>query len=315
VPSDLEGLKIAALTTTFQPTMLENRDYMRQSPDAYGSRWSATVVLLIVNAVAFVFQKTALPHLIDERLYLDLSLDGLRHGYVWQLFTFQFLHGGWLHLILNCWALYIFGREVEWTLGKARFLTLYFSGGVIGGLFQALVALIWPHYFNSAVVGASAGIFGVVSAFAMLFPERQLTMLIMFILPVNMRAKYLLVINLVITALGIAFPETLFGGNVAHAAHLGGILTGLAFIRLREEISPVSRAWGAFSSSPPREPAFKLPRWSKSKAQSPADAPPEEFISREVDPILDKISAHGIQSLTEHERKVLEAARNKMAKS
>jgi membrane associated rhomboid family serine protease len=211
--------------------MLQNRDYLRRMPD--GFRWSATMVLLIVNAVAFILQVTVLPHVIHES-YLALSLEGLRRGYVWQLLTFQFLHAGLLHLILNCWALYMFGRDVEWTLGKARFITLYFSSGVVGGLFQEFVALIWPNYFGSAVVGASAGIFGVVSAFAMLFPERPLVMLILFVIPLNMRAKYLLLINLLLTALGIAFPQSFFGGNVAHAAHLGGILTGLAFIRWRE---------------------------------------------------------------------------------
>jgi membrane associated rhomboid family serine protease len=211
--------------------MLENRDYMRRTPD--GFRWSATVVLLVVNAVAFILQLTVLPHVIHES-YLALSLEGLRRGYVWQLLTFQFLHAGWLHLILNCWALYMFGRDVEWTLGKARFITLYFSSGVVGGLFQEFVALIWPHYFGSAVVGASAGIFGVVSAFAMLFPERPLMLLILFVIPLKMRAKYLLLINLLLTALGLSFPKSFFGGNVAHAAHLGGILTGLAFIRWRE---------------------------------------------------------------------------------
>lgn len=211
--------------------MQENRDYMRRTPD--GFRWSATVVLLVVNAVAFILQLTVLPHVIHES-YLALSLEGLRRGYVWQLLTFQFLHAGWLHLILNCWALYMFGRDVEWTLGKARFITLYFSSGVVGGLFQEFVALIWPHYFGSAVVGASAGIFGVVSAFAMLFPERPLMLLILFVIPLKMRAKYLLLINLLLTALGLSFPKSFFGGNVAHAAHLGGILTGLAFIRWRE---------------------------------------------------------------------------------
>jgi membrane associated rhomboid family serine protease len=211
--------------------MQENRDYMRRTPD--GFRWSATVVLLVVNAVAFILQLSVLPHVIHES-YLALSLEGLRRGYVWQLLTFQFLHAGWLHLILNCWALYMFGRDVEWTLGKARFITLYFSSGVVGGLFQEFVALIWPHYFGSAVVGASAGIFGVVSAFAMLFPERPLMLLILFVIPLKMRAKYLLLINLLLTALGLSFPKSFFGGNVAHAAHLGGILTGLAFIRWRE---------------------------------------------------------------------------------
>jgi membrane associated rhomboid family serine protease len=156
---------------------------------------------------------------------------------VWQLLTYQFLHGGIMHLLLNCWALFVFGRGVEWAVGKTRFLILYFSGGIIGGLLQVLAAVLWPHYFKpyEVSVGASAGIFGVVASFAMLFPEQRLVMLLFYVIPINMRAKSLLWFVLVITALGISFPDSrlalLLGGNVAHFAHLGGILTGLAFTR------------------------------------------------------------------------------------
>jgi membrane associated rhomboid family serine protease len=290
--------------------MLENRDYMRQPQTNY--RWSATVVLLAVNITVFVLQKIlektlANPFFVDN--YFALSLEGLRHGYVWQLLTFQVLHAGWLHLFFNCWALFVFGREVEEILGVPRFLLLYFSSGVIGGLFQEFTALIWPNYFGSAVVGASAGIFGIVSAFAMFFPERQLTLLIFFVIPVNMRAKFLLWISLLLAALGISFPNSFFGGNVAHAAHLGGILAGLAFVRMREEFQ--FRLWRPFGWMRSKKSGGKIPGWPKSED---TDDMSEEFISREVDPILDKISEHGIQSLTERERKILEAARSKMAK-
>jgi membrane associated rhomboid family serine protease len=295
--------------------MLENRDYLREP--AYGPRWSATVVLLAVNVAVFLLQITVLSRVIHED-YLALSLDGLRSGFVWQLITFQLLHAGWLHLLLNCWALYMFGREVEWALGKAQFLALYFSSGVVGGLFQSLVALLWPHYFSSAVVGASAGVLGVVSAFAMLYPERRLTLLLFFVLPVNMQAKHLLWLSLLLAALGIALPNSALGGNIAHAAHLGGILTGLACIRLREEFQAGSWHWPSLSAGRPArggpQAGVKAPRWARSRTRNSAAAPPDEFISREVDPILDKISAQGIQSLTEHERKVLEAARSKMVK-
>ncbi len=285
--------------------MLENRDYMRQPPERFGFHWSATVVLIIINAIVYVVQKGVL-HASFVNTYLALSLDGLRHYYLWQFFTFQFLHGGLLHLVFNCWALYMFGREVETILGLRRYVTMYFLSGVVGGLFQELVALIWPQYFGSAVVGASAGILGVVAAFAMLFPERTLTLLIAFVIPVNLRAKYLLVLSLVMAALGIAFPQSEFAGGVAHAAHLGGILTGLAFIRFGAHSAGIS--WR------PAKPAFQPPPWAKIKREPKPATRPEEFISKEVDPILDKISAHGMQSLTEQERKTLEAARGKMGK-
>jgi len=64
----------------------------------------------------------------------------LSHGYVWQLLTFQFMHGNFLHLLLNCWAIFMFGREVEQALGRKSFLTLYLSSGVIGGLCKWLSA-------------------------------------------------------------------------------------------------------------------------------------------------------------------------------
>ena len=190
---------------------------------------SATVVLVALNVIAYVVQIKVPPRIIDH--YFALSLWGMFHGYFWQLLTYQFMHGGWLHLILNCWALFIFGRVVEWTVGKARFLTVYFLSGIFGGLLQMMACFLWPHYFNGATVGASAGVFGIMACFAMLFPAQQLIMLLFFVIPLKMRAQSLLALMLVLTGLGIAFPKSFLGGNVAHFAHLGGMLTGLAFSR------------------------------------------------------------------------------------
>jgi membrane associated rhomboid family serine protease len=296
--------------------MLENRDYMRQP--RYRPRWSATSVLLVVNIVLFICKIASRnPLLVDN--YFALSIEGLKHGYVWQLLTFQFLHSGWVHLLLNCWALFVFGREVENILGLRRYLTLYFSGGIAGGLLHVALALLWPARFGSAVAGASAGILGIVAAFAMLFPERDLTMLLFFIIPVNLRAKYLLWISTAVAVLGIAFPNSqALGADVAHAAHLGGILTGVIFIRYPNVLAPFAwlPRWFRWrrSGSQIRQPRDLSGLKSARSADALSDNPSEEFISRQVDPILDKISAHGIQSLTERERKILEAARNRMAK-
>jgi len=213
--------------------MLQDRDYMRQ-PARREWKLSATVVLIILNVVAFLFQYTVLPQLTDPG-YFALSSWGLKHGYVWQLLTYQFMHGGIAHILLNCWALYVFGRGVEWAVRKTRFVVMYFCSGIVGGLVQVAASLLWPNYFGGSTVGASAGVFGVVASFAMLFPEQPLVMLLFYVIPVKMRAKSLLWFVLALTALGISFPESrlalLLGGNVAHCAHLGGILTGLAFTR------------------------------------------------------------------------------------
>ncbi len=271
------------------------------------------MTLLIVNVVAFLVQCIYYhyPPVPPPGDYFALSVDGLRHGYVWQLLTFQFMHGGLMHLVLNCWAIYMFGREVEEALGQSSFLTLYFSSGVIGGLFQALAGVLLGGYFAGSVVGASAGAFGLVAAFAVLYPERPLMLLLFFIIPVNMRAKFLLLFSALIAVFGIALSV----GNIAHAAHLGGMVTGIVFVRYA-----IHWHWPRFKRPSSRQPSRlvkvhsqKSGLWGK-RSESPEDLPPEEFLSKEVDPILDKISAQGIQSLTERERRILEAARTKMAK-
>jgi membrane associated rhomboid family serine protease len=277
-------------------------------------RFSATVMLVFVLVAAFVFQQFV-PK-IRQVEYLYLSLDGLKSGYVWQLLSFQFLHAGPVHLIMNAFTLWMFGREVEEVLGKPRFLTLYFLSGAIGGLLQALLALISYNLFGGPVLGASAGVFGVVAAFAMIAPDRMLSMLMFFLIPINLKAKMLVWLEAAVAVLGIFAPR-MFGANIAHAAHLGGILAGVAFMKLSMNTS--ERAWNPFEPKRRkreliRATSIKIPKWPHGSSESPGDVSQEEFISREVDPILDKISQHGIQSLTEHERKVLEKARNKMAK-
>ena len=284
--------------------MLDDRSYMRNP--VFGPRLSFTAMVLIANVAAFLLQ-LSLAHFfrfpVDR--YFALSIEGLKHGYVWQLLTYQFLHGGFIHLLLNCFVIYFFGREMEYTLGPRKFLILYFASGVMGGLFQVGAGLVIGGRFAAHVVGASAGAFGLVAAFASLFPERLLTLLVMFIIPVNMRAKYLLLVEAVLTLIGIMFPID----NIAHVAHLGGMIMGMAFVRNH-------RLWEWPPPGPRRQARPKLVKMRSAGGDwSPEeDIPPEEFLSKEVDPILDKISEHGIQSLTERERKILESAREKMGK-
>src|SRR5882757_9182710 len=158
--------------------MLEDRDYMRQP--AYRERLvSLTVLLIILNAVFFGMGWIALN---DPRgsgfieNFLALSLDGLRHGFLWQFITYQFLHAGIWHLLFNCLAIFFFGRPVETALGRKRFLALYLAGGVIGGVVQMLFALVLPHYFGGSVVGASAGAAALAAAFAVLNWQDRFTL-------------------------------------------------------------------------------------------------------------------------------------------
>lgn len=290
--------------------MLEDRDYMRQPEyndsgwtPRFQPRWSWTVILLAAYTALFLTELLVtrfFPAQASVFNYLALSVPGIEHGYLWQFITYQFLHAGFWHLLLNCWAIFIFGREVEALLGGKRFLALMFTSGIVGGVFQIIVALVWPQYFGGAVVGASACAFGLVAAFALLFPERELTMLIFFVIPVHLRAKSLLLISGIIALAGFGWHSD----HVAHAAHLGGMAMGWFFVRkilqgdwsrLSGSLRPVEKK---LSRRPMREPL--------------EEKPATDFVASEVDPILDKISAHGIQSLTAQERAVLEAARQKM---
>jgi membrane associated rhomboid family serine protease len=282
-------------------------------------RWSWTIWLLVAYTTVFlaglvanhffpgnpVFNTRLLTTSAGVEVvpgWLPLSAEGLERGFVWQLVTYQFLHAGWLHLIFNGWAIFVFGRALEDLLGGKKFLALVFSSGIVGGVFQVLVALLWPQYFGGPVVGASACAFGLVAAFATLFPEHELTLFLYFI-PVQLRAKTLLYGSAALAVAGFALPRLIMPGT-AHAAHLGGMAMGWFFVRkilqgdwLRLEgfLHPADK------TSPPRP------------AREPVEKNPGgDFMASEVDPILDKISAHGIQSLTAREREILETARAKI---
>jgi len=311
--------------------MLEDRDYMRQ-PEfddsrwtlRFHPRWSWTLALLLAYAVVFVAEilvspapRLLIPGNAFCNEYFALSRQGIERGFVWQLVTYQFMHAGFLHLLFNSWAIFAFGRELESSLGGRRFLALVFASGMIGGVFQVATALLWPGLFGGAVVGASACAFGLVAAFAMIYPERELTLLVFFVIPVQMRAKTLLIFSAVLAVAGIIFSESIFGGNVANAAHLGGMVMGWFFVRkilpgrwswLTGYLHPSEWSWRKGLLHPSEKSAPRLPR-----SESAEDPTADSIVEDEVDPILDKISAHGIQSLTARERAVLEAARKKIA--
>jgi|HubBroStandDraft_6_1064221.scaffolds.fasta_scaffold241945_2 membrane associated rhomboid family serine protease len=223
--------------------MLSERDYMQEVRTR--PRWPVTIGILILNVLVFIIQYGAERYFpaypFDDRF--ALSLGGLKSGYFWQLLTYQFMHASFWHIFFNCWAIYVFGREVELSFGKARMVTLYLTSGVAGGLLQILGSWLLPQHFGDVpVVGASAGAFGLVTAYAVLFPYRQLIMLLFFVVPIKMRARTLLWVSVAIAAAGIIVPF----GNIAHAAHLGGILSGYIFSRVTTQRSGSPGASGFY---------------------------------------------------------------------
>ena len=180
--------------------------------------------LLIVNGLLFAAQQFPQPY---EFLHSNFALwplhAELRDFQIWQLATYGFLHGDTLHLVFNMFMLWMFGRELELLMGSRRFL-LYFMTCVIGaGLVQLLVAGLQGD--AARVVGASGGVFGLLLAFGMAFPNRMIMLLFP---PIPMKAKYMVILfGLLELYLGFS------GGapGIANFAHLGGMLFGYLLIR------------------------------------------------------------------------------------
>ena len=202
-------------------------------------RWPITNALLFVNVGAFIAQLLAqrfFPRFPLEH-YFGLSFRGLQEGFLWQFLTFQFLHGGIPHLLLNCWGIYVFGHAVEATLGRKQMLKLYLLCGAAGGGVHVLGSLLFPGHFGvftaygithyGPVVGASAGLFGLMAAFATLFPEQDLKVLLLFVYPVTVSARVLVGVCAGVSLVGMLMTRS----NLAHDAHLGGMLAGFAYVR------------------------------------------------------------------------------------
>jgi len=121
--------------------MVEDRDFAR-SRVQFVAQWSVTHLLILANVLVYIWKMLSTPKgSRKSTINFALSVEGLKHGQVWQLFTAQFLHapvndGGAFHLLGNMFVIYLVGRGVEAALGKMRFLALYLLSGALGGLLQ-----------------------------------------------------------------------------------------------------------------------------------------------------------------------------------
>lgn len=149
---------------------------------------------------------------------------------LWQPLTHMFVHGGFWHLFFNMYTLMIFGSVVEHIIGEKKFLTLYFVCG-LGAAALHLGVLSLTGGSNIPCVGASGAIYGVILAYAMLFPDSKLTLLFP---PVTLSAKWMVIIFLGIELVTGAFSSghlLNFSDGIAHFAHIGGMLFAFLLIR------------------------------------------------------------------------------------
>ena len=184
---------------------------------------TALKILIGANVAAFIVQ-LFLP-VVTDVLGLRPALV-LRQGWVWQLATYMFLHGGIFHILFNMLALWMFGAQLERVWGTQYFLKFYFVTGIGAGALTVLFSLL-PFAFSQLlqhanIIGASGAIFGLLLAFAMYFPDQPI-LLIVFWVP----AKWCVTI-LGAIALVSSFSDA---GGVANATHLFGLLVGYLFLK------------------------------------------------------------------------------------
>ena len=284
-------------------------------------RLTPAVQAFIAITIAVMFVQTAVgPSDMSAWLGFDASRLPARW---WTAFTYMFVHGGVVHLLANLYPLYLFGPRLErhWTAeggGAKRFAWFYLMCGLGGVVFELLFMR-----GSGALIGASAAVFGVMTAYAMQWPDDEVYVL--FIVPVRARtlAAGLLVFNVV-----LGMMTTGAGGvNIAYCAHLGGVIAAYVYMRMstsggmdqvQQRVANIPDA-----DEPPRAIPRNPPRRergdevddivAKSRAVAGKRAvsiSPKarrgEARADELNRVLDKISQHGIESLTSDERKVLE---------
>ncbi|HVK40544.1 MAG TPA: rhomboid family intramembrane serine protease [Candidatus Kapabacteria bacterium] len=283
-----------------------------------------TKALLIANVAIFIlgfvpggtFEGEAVPLSFMMRLYGALWPLTIELFQPWQYFTYMFLHGGFGHVFINMLVLWMFGKELEELWGSRRFLVFYLACGLGAGLVHSAMTLILDN--GGPTVGASGAIMGLMTAFALIYPNREIY--IYGIIP--LKAKYLLMLYV-----GMDLFYTILndpGDTVARTAHLGGALVGFLMLRFggkmtlggifdRKRVQPPQR----MAPMPPQERARVIDaRFRETEpVRTSAPAPPVMNFGNEqerIDAILDKISHSGYQTLTDEEKAILLEASKRM---
>lgn len=243
--------------------------------------------LLFVNVIVFMLSASN-PQILRDFSFVPAWVVSRP----WTVFTYMFLHAGFMHLFFNMLGLFFFGPRLENRLGSRDFLILYFLSGLGGALLSVFFA---P---NAAIVGASGAVFGVLLGFALFWPTEPIY--IWGIVPIQARWLVALMAGL---ALSGGFSGSSDG--VAHFAHLGGFLAALIYLKFLQRVSPARQFTRQLelAQNAPRtgEAHGDLDRWRK------IDRGRLHEVNREeVERIFKKVSAAGVGSLTLEERAFLD---------
>lgn len=296
--------------------------------------------LLIINVVAFLATMLMKTGGVDLNSMFGLHFFMASDFQIWQLFTYMFLHAGFTHILFNMFALWMFGVVIENVWGPKKFLFYYISCGVGAGLMQELAQFVSFYFMISAqdptigvaqmfevgrqlsnelnmwtTIGASGAVYSILLAFGMIFPNERI---FIFPLPIPIKAKWFVMIYVAIELFSaIGTP----GDNVAHMAHLGGMLFGFLMIRYwnkhpngggqygrnrgEEFFKNLKRNFdrrkgnthGNYADMHVHQGGGRQSDWEYNEMKKKKQ--------QEVDRILDKIRRSGYDSLTADEKKTL----------
>lgn len=264
-------------------------------PINFRSMPGAIKTLMIVNVVVFILSNVVGPRFYE--LFGLVPVTVLRDRWVWQPFTYLFIHGSFFHLLFNLFALWMFGMPAEKQWGEKEFLKYYF----ICGLGAAAATLILTPKSGVPVIGASGPVYGLLVAFAMLYPDA--VVYLYFLIPV--KAAHMAILFGLIEFFAGATAAT---PGVARFAHLGGMVTGFLYLRYWNWL----KLWTAARLQDAPRVRFETPP-AKARRRKPAAPPPNpEAGMEEVDRILDKILVSGLESLTPEEKEIMRRYSDRM---
>ncbi|UZJ41420.1 rhomboid family intramembrane serine protease [Prosthecochloris sp. SCSIO W1101] len=268
------------------------------SPGGFQVMPPAIKTIILINVAVFFLQYSPIGNIL---MYFGplwpVASSGEYTFQIWQLISYMFMHGGLAHILFNMFALWLFGTEIANYWGTKEFTAYYFICGIGAALINLLTTIGSPY----PTVGASGAIFGILLAFGMMFPDRYI--FLYFLFPI--KAKYFIAGYAAIELLmGINNAGMGSGSNIAHFAHLGGMVVGFAYIKFRQQGFSFSD-W--LDKTFPKKDERSGPKLYKKEREETNLQVSEE----EIDAILDKISRQGYESLTEEEKKKLLKAGSK----
>lgn len=276
--------------------------------------------LMIINGIVYLLQiflgqfyftdVSGTLHTLESYMVKYFALMPIGKGFrIWQIITFQFMHGSFSHILFNMLYLWMFGTELENVWGSRKFLVYYLTCGIGAGLTQLFLSPIFEGEVYPTA-GASGGIYGLLIAYAVLFPRRPIYLY--FFIPIP--AMYLIGFMILIELFSVGNHSL-----IAHLAHIGGAFVGLLYILIERKFNfsldgliddlIYRRKMKFYRSTNSR---YKDVEFYEVEEKADEQRRIDEVDQEEIDRILDKISKYGYQSLTDEEKRILFEASKKL---